>query len=440
MSKDFAQRDGVALLDLELRTSNTRTVPVLGRSVILDRADITEVSHGISKARFTVVSSSVDYVDKLLREAQSGHTPRVRWRTGIGFPAGETEWLPWQEHIIKNSVSGMEGLGVSTGYTTIIDTADLLWDIDRINRVRAHKGKLSDIVKKIAESYKLPYVVEPTKNEGIYYQSYSSDYEFIYSRLVPRALNEKNRGNYKLFFKDGALHFHTLDYQASLKDYVYFYSPGSTLTVQDHAQDMIDAGSAGVRVVYIDPYTGISGTEISKPENTLRLSQAAPDVSKLKGAERNIMVTVGTNRTVDQLGIASNTYEAAKAEIYTLNLTVPRTLFFRASDICRVTIQPGSPVVPPSSGTYHVSKVKHVIEKTSIVSEIALHRGEFMTKEKNHGDLIKAGEAIAQSRRPAPGQDPNFKAVASSAITKGSQNKEARTVVLATQNPDKPVA
>lgn len=439
MANEFVQREGLALLDIELRVSDTETIPILSSTVVLSRAEITEVAHGITKAKFTIVSGTSDYVDKLLKKAQSDKTPRLRWRLGVGFPSGVAEWIPWQDHIIRNSISGMEGLGAATGYLTIIETADLLWEIDRVNRVVARKGKISEIVQQIASTYGLSAVIEPTKTNGLYYQSFISDYAFIMGRMVPRAINDKNRGNYQFYIRDGVLHFHTIDYQSELKDYVYFDSPGSKLSVQDHTQDLIDAGAAGARVVYIDPYTGISGAESSKPENVLKLSTSAPDLKSLAGAERNILLTVGTNRDIDQTSIAANAYETAKAGIYTLNLIVPRTVFFRANDLCRVTIQPNASQVPPSSGTYQVSKIMHNVDKTSLVSEVILHRGEYLTKDRTHSDLAKSGEAVIQPRRGAEGQAPNFKAVASSTLTKGSGKQVSKTVVLDTQNPNKPI-
>lgn len=440
MANEFVQREGLALLDLELRVSDTKTIHILSQSVILHRAEITETAHGVTHAKFVVLSATRDYVDKLLKEAQSDKSPRIRWRLGVGFPEGAAEWIPWQDHIIRNSVSGMEGLGAATGYLTIIETADLLWEIDRINRVVARKGKISDIVKQIADSHKLASVIEPTKTNGLYYQSYISDYHFILDRMVPRAINDKNRGNYQFYLRDGVLHFHTIDYQAELKDFVYYHSPGSKLTIQDHAQDLIDAGAAGARVIFYDPYTGIFGAESSRPENTLRLSTSAPDLASLNGAERNILLAVGTNREIDQTSIASNAYETAKSDIYTLNLTIPRSVFFRANDLCRITIQPDNNQVPPASGTYQVARIMHNVDRTSLVSEVMLRRGEYLTKDRTHSNLEKAGEPVIQPRRSAEGQDPNFKAVASSTVTKGAGKQVSRTTVLDTQNPNKPIS
>lgn len=438
MAIEFTQQDGVALAQMELRVSDTESVPVLSQEVLLNRAEVTEVCDGITSAVFTIQSATRNYVDNLLKKAQSEKTPTVRWRIGIGFPDGVAEWMPWQEHVIRSSSSALVGLGVASGYLTIIHTSDLLWEIDYINRTVARKGKISDIVQAIADSYSLPSVIEPTKTDGLYYQSFSSDYEFVKMRMVPRALNDKNRGNYQFYLRDGTLHFHTIDYRAELKNFVYYGSPGSNLTSQDFSQELIDAGSAGVRVVYYDPYTGKFGTELSKPEQTLRLGNTSPDLTSLAGAERNIMLTIGTNRDIDSTSIASNTFEFAKSGMYTLNLTIPKTIFFRANDLCRVTIQPNSGQVPPSSGTYQVFKIIHNVDKSSITSEVLMRRGEFLTKDKTHNNLNQPGSQVIQPDRAAKGQDPNLKAVASSSITKGAGKQMSRTVVLDTHDPNLP--
>lgn len=436
MANEFIQQEGLAITQLEIRVSDTETIPILGQTATLTGAEITETCENICRARFVVQCATRDYVDKLLRQAQAGATPKVRWRIGIGFPEGVTEWIPWQNHIIVNSGSALEGLGASSGYTTIIETADALWEIDRINTVKSRKGKISDIVREIAESYKFPHVIEPTKTNGLYYQSYTSDYEFIRRRMVPRALNDKNRGNYQFYVRDGTFHFHTIDYQASLKDFVYYASTGTKLSVHDYTQSSIKLGSSGVAVIYYDPYTGSFGAVKSDPSQTLRLSNTSPDVIKsLPGAARNIMFTIGSNRDIDPDSIASNVFESSKSGVYALKLTVPRTLFFRANDICRITIQPDKDQVPPSSGTYQVSKIAMIVDKTSLISEITLKRGEFLTKEKTHTSLENAGESVVQPYRGAVGQDPNFKSVASSIITKGSGKQVSRTVVVDTLSP-----
>ena len=441
MANQFVQREGVALVDISIRASSADTdaLPLLGNLVTLNRVEFTETCDGISNATFVVSSATRDYVDKLLKENQAGANPRIRWRIGIGTPGGESEWIPWQDHILRSSSSALEGLGESTGYLTILKTSDLLWEIDRINRTVARKGKISDIVQSIADAYKLPSVIEPTKTTGLYYQSYISDFQFIQQRMVPRAINDKNRGNYQFYLRDGTFHFHTIDYQAELKQFVYYGTPGSKISFHDNSQERIDFGAAGVRVIAHDPYTGKFGTEVSKPENTLRLSNTAPDSSKLAGAERNIMVTIGENRSIDATSIASNVFECAKAGIYTLSLIVPKTLFFRANDLCQVTIQPDSKQVPPASGTYQVFSISHNVDKTSIVSEITMRRGEYLTKGKSHSELQKSGQPAIQPDRAAEGQDPNLKSVAASTITKGTGKQMSTTVVVDTLNPNLPV-
>lgn len=437
MPVEFVQREGVALVEMELRVSNTEAVPVIGQSVVLQKAEFNETCDGICTATFTLNSATRDYVDNLLKKAQASETPSVRWRIGIGSQGGLAEWIPWQSHVIRSSSNALVGLGAASGYLTILRTADFLWEIGLVKRTSARKGKVSDIVRSIADFYGLPFVIEPTKTDGLYYQSFISDYEFIKNRMVPRAINDKNRGNYQFYLRDGTLHFHTIDYRAELKNFVYFGSPGSKISYQDFSQDMIEHGAAGVRVVYYDPYTGKFGAQLSKPEHTLRLSNTSPDLTGAAGTERNIMLNLGTNRDIDATSLMSNVFESSKSSMYSLNLTVPKTVFFRANDLCRVTIQPDSGQVPPSSGTYQVHSISHNVDKTSLVSEISLRRGEFLTKDKTHSNLSQPGSQIIQPPRAAEGQDPNIKSVVSSTVTRGSGKQMSRTVVLDTLNPNK---
>lgn len=438
MLNEFVHTEGSALVNMELRISATQSIPILDKSVIVSRVEFTETCDGISEAMFVVYTSTRDYVDKILKGAQSSSTPRLRWRIGVGSNTSGALWMPWQEHIIKSSSSNAVGLGSGISYTTVIKTADLLWEIDRINKTEVRKGKISDIVKGMVEAYELPYVIEPTKTKVIYYQSFISDYEFIRKRIAPRAINEKKRGNYQFYMRDGTVHFHTIDYQSDLKSFTYYGSPGQELTVYDRTQELIDAGVAGVKATFCDPYTGMSGAELSSPKNTLKLGNAVSDIGELTGAKRNIFITVGNNREADQVGLASNIYESAKLNSFTLSMRIPNTTFFRVNDLCNIIIQPSSGQAPSTSGIYQVFRVLHNVDNNSLISEIVFRRGEFTTKQKTFASEDGAGQAM-KPIRTAEGQDPNFRSVASSAITKGTGKQISNTrTVLDTLNPNLP--
>ncbi len=435
MAESFVQAEGVALVDMALRLSDVQSVPFLGTNVAFIKAEFTETSKGFSYAVFTVETSTRDYVDNFLSNTMAGETPILRWRLGFGTPGGAATWMMPQDYIIQSYGAVREGIGNQSGYFVKIKTADQLWAINRIKRTTARQGSVSDIVQQIADFYKLAAVIEPTKVTGGYVQSFQSDYRFILERLVPRAVNAQKRGNYQFYVRDGTLHFHTIDFQASLKEFSYYDSPGTKLVQIDKTQDNVEIGSAGVRNVVIDPYTGDASEILASPQNTLRLANTAPDVENLGGAELNLMSSLGTNRLPDAQAINSNMFESSGIQSYNLQLTVPKTIYFRANDIVRMVIQPKAGATPLWNGLYHTSQVVYIVDKSSITASVDLHRGEYSSSGDSFAALAQVDQTAIQPQRAAGGQDPNLVSVVSSVLTKGSGNTVSRSRLLDTQNP-----
>ncbi|MBO8546959.1 hypothetical protein INP43_13545, partial [Staphylococcus aureus] len=72
-------------------------------------------------------------------------------------------------------------------------------------------------------------VVEPTDGKFLLVQNFSDDSAFIVQRLLHRAINLQGRGGYFCFIQDNVLHFHTLDYQAAVKQLDFYGAYGSSL-------------------------------------------------------------------------------------------------------------------------------------------------------------------------------------------------------------------
>jgi len=350
--------------------------------------------------------------------------------------SGEMSWNPWQELIIRQPISKIEGMGPSAGYYTTIVASDLLWEINRINRVVSRKGKVSDIVQNIADSYGLPAVIEPTKYEGLWVQSYISDYEFIRWRMLYRALNDKGRGNYKFFMRDNVLHFHTIDYQTTIKEFAYYLSQSSRLVLTDVSQEMLEEGAGGYRYVVHDPYSGIMQEVLEDRTKVLVLGNEAPRGYDIKGIQRNVMFHVGSNRSPEALALATSRYEDAKTQAFKVELTIPKSLFFQAGDIVNLVVNPVSGQTTPTSGYYLVPKVIHVIDRTSIVSAISFERGEWQGAVRNQTALVQSGESVLTTRNSIQGQQINLNAASSSQLTKGAGNEASRRRFLDARNPN----
>jgi len=127
------------------------------------------------------------------------------------------------------------------------------------------------------------------------------------------------------------------------------------------------------------------------------------------------------------------------SKAYHLQLTIPKTIFFRANDLVRVVIQPKSAATPPWNGLYYVGQVVYFVDKNSVMANVDFYRGEYTTINNTFTPLAQLGESVVQPQRSAKGHDPNLVSVASSVLTRGSGNTVSRSRLLDTQNPSVPV-
>ena len=424
------------MVETALQVSNTEIVPLLGTDVIFVSAEITEVAVGYSTAVFTYDTATPDYVDNILKNTMSGATPIIRWRLGFGTPGGAATWTTQQDYVVQHYGAVRDGIGNQNGYRVKIYAADALWQIDRLKHTVGRNGKISAIVSSIADAYKLGKVIEPTVVTGGYIQSFQSDYVFIKDRMRPRATNSQNRGNYQFYVRDGNLHFHTIDYQSDLKTFAYYNSPGISLVQTDHTQEGIVWGTAGVRNVVADPYTGAFTEILSSTQNTLRLANTSPGVENLNGAQLNLMSSLGTNRLPDAQAINTSVFEGGNTKAYALQLTIPKTVFFRANDLVQMTIQPKVSTTPAWNGLYQASTVKYFVDRTSVFAKVELVRGEYSSGGSTFAPLAQIGEPVIQPQQAAAGRDPNFVSVDSSPVTKGTGNQLSKGRIVDTQDPE----
>lgn len=429
--------EGLVLVEAEIRQPTTNKVtPVFNAENIFIGAHIIETVLGFGQWVINVQTSTRNFVDSLIRDSTKGGTPHIRLRIGYGSAGNSIKWLPWGEYLIRSDASTIVGLGKGAGYMASLTCCDKLFEIHRVNRVQARKGKISDIVKGIADFHGVPAVVEETKYEGIWVQSYISDYEFILNRMIPRAINDKGRGNYKFFFKDGTLHFHTMDYQADVKEFAYYASSGISLRHIDATQSRVDAGSGGVRVVIHDPYSGIRQDIESDPALALKLGNTLPDIAKVKGIQKNVLYHVGSNRISEVSAIGQSIYERTRAGNYRVELSLAKSLFFRAGDIVNLVVNPSQSQTTPTSGMYYVPTVTHNVEKTSLMSTVILERGEYYVNQASHTQLVQQGQNVISAPNSAEGQALNIGDTASSATTKGAGKETSRRLFLDARDPN----
>jgi hypothetical protein len=263
--------DGTVSVEVEVQLPNSKFIPFSSMNVEHITSHIVESVKGVGTHTLTVRAPTTDYVDNVLRFAQSTGTPSIRYRLGVGLP-GQKTFLPWQNYFLTNFGATIEGVGDAAGHFITMTLKDSLFTISRSTKVDSHRGVLSDIIDRIASNNSMTEnVIEPTVGDGLWIQNFMDDESFIRTRLIRRAVNAKGRGNYNFYIQDNAIHFHTPDYQAQLKELVYYQTNNVSLTQMDETQNLIAYGASNVRMIVFDPYTASASEIAADPEKALRL-------------------------------------------------------------------------------------------------------------------------------------------------------------------------
>lgn len=362
--------------------------------------------------------------DSALRTVQpvmTGGNASCLVRLGLGT-ASVMQWLPWQPHYIT------EFSAVPTGNQTFnvrISTADLLWKISQITKIVARQGTISAIITAIAGENNVNSVVEPTVGNYSLIQHRISDFEFIITRCLARASNASGRGNFRIFMKDGVLHFHTPDYQSSLKSFNYFGANSLDLVQSDRSQETCEDGiaaGAAVRMVSQDPVSGV--TAVATSDNTLVLNTGnlAPIISSVYN--REFSCHVGVNGPLEGTTIIQNMYEKQQAGLYELRLATAKTPSLRLNDFLNITL--GTGAGGSWSGYYNTTKLTHQINKGDLTSSFTLQRGELQTAVLTQNAVQDPNVVLPPSG--APGQPINLSEVNSSSTTTGAKVPGATVV------------
>jgi len=370
---------GHAVVDYGVQLGDTRNLSVItGENVaIVQRSNITSEINAPTHVVSHVLTSDSNYTDMLLKSVMAQGTPRIFMRLGI--VAGKDHfYLPFQEHIVTHFFSAP----FQHGHRIEIHSKDRMWEISRAdNKVRARRGKISDIVQVIAQENGLRFIIEPTRGTGndVYIQSHEDDIEFILGRLLPRAVNDKGRGSYRLFIRDNVLHFHAPDYQAEVRQVNYFSSSTSVfLVTRDWTQSLVNNGAAGCVGIVYDPYTGTAETIMSSPNVVLNFGKVTPRLAEIRNGKVPLRYHLGTNRVDEVVALVQNQYEHAYSKLYEVELKMEKMPVIQVNDILNIIIC-SEAIASPWAGYYVVNKVEHHLNSGALSSTFSLSRGELNT-------------------------------------------------------------
>lgn len=363
---------------------------VTGKHSTIEESVICETINQPARHTHLIRTKTPDYLDKLVHTVMQGGTPRVQVR--VGLVSGDRQlFLPWQEH----QITYYKAFPTQDGHDIRLDTADGLFVASRPDqKVRARRGIVSEIVTSMIGEVGESALVEPTKSNGgeIYIQSMMDDITFITRRMIPRAINAKGRGNYRLFIKDNVVHFHTPDFQADVHQLDYFNrSSGTMLAFSDNSQGCLIHGSAGATAVIHDPYTGASQTIRHDDTRALNYAKVTPRLFEVQSGDQPIPLHVGSNRSDEIQALIQNIYETTYSSMYEVELKMERMLLVRLNDMIDIIIRPDQAKTSPWSGLYSVTKVEHTIVRGAMESKFTMHRGEQASQGRNFQGLRSLG-------------------------------------------------
>jgi hypothetical protein len=429
-----AVNPGQAVVEYELIIPNKPPVVLNSSSVVHIESTLEDNIYGVSVYRHRLRTTDTNFVDLNVKEAMASGTPRLRFRLGVGVP-DTMFWLPWQEHIIFGYTAILESLNDQAGHTVEIETTDFMYLLTRSSLTQARKGTVSKIVTDMVSEFGFKeLVIEPTSGVGAYIQSFQDSAHFIRKRMVGRARNNKGRGNFLFYFKDGSVHFHSPDYQAQIHNIVYYQANSSALAQIDNSQRLLDDGNAGTTVTVYDPYTAktvVAGNDSTK---ALKYADSIYNIAAIPGITLDIFHHVGPGLPEEGQIMGQNIYEHARGNTFNLILEVDKTIQVRHGDFINLVVQPSDQKSSPWSGYYLVTNAKHIVQKNAVRSAYTLARGEIKKSLINLTN-VRASDILVIEQE-APGQPLNISEIKSSQRTKGAGNIAADGRLFATvQSP-----
>ena len=365
---------------------------------------------------FTLAAKSqyVERINKVL--LTQDRLVRVR----LGFAAGSViTWDDWEWHRILSCV--LDTASLSAGNTpvavTLVTADELAW-LDVSSRVTARRGVVSDQVAEIMSAYPfggMPMTssIEPTPEKFSFIQSYQTDYEFIDERLRFYANNAQSQGNYLLFTRGHALHFHTPGWK--VRDvWVCSLTGSGSPTLSTSTDGLFKAfadGGAGVETTAYDPLTDATLSRETSADIARRYSDLAPAPS---GTRQN-PVHVGQNRTGAELARAQSVFEMAKTSTYRLSFVVSGQSQVGVGDLIRIE----SPV-SSTAGYYYVESIEGHLFDVALKVALTVCRGEI-------GSPAPASGAGSQDQYAAPGRMVDVRSASSSPAVNGNSRERLIT-------------
>jgi len=334
--------------------------------------------------------------DDLSKLIDTEESPKIWIRHGVtdGSQSFFTEWEPQVLVSVRSKPSTTPD--APHGFAITIVTSDLLYLMNKEERVVSRKGKINDIISSIALANGFEKLaIEPTQGDYALVQSFETDFDFVVDRLLPAAGNKEGASQFLFFARGAFFHFHTINYQLSGL-YTFDYGASSntltnvTLTNRTNTNDR--KPSSGVKLVAFDPLTGKTTAWETRSDSELSLANTLPKVKGTVYSQKH----VGQNQLTALYSESQSQYVDAKDDLHDVTFLVDNFPFIGVGDVVNGQFVTGQG--DPWSGFYFVKYVKHTIENSRIISLYSLTRGEFVSDNPNvTGKQLNEGELAASN-------------------------------------------
>jgi hypothetical protein len=366
------------------QTSTTSQYPLLNESnTVHHLSTIEELVTGWKICSHTFQVKDRSYLDNVVYPILSNIGGIISFRFGIqagNQTSPADSWRPWEDHVLL--YYNAEIMPDSTsGMVITIKTADRLWLLCQRRDLRIHRGNISELAGQIwALNQGLASVIEPTANAGTgnnstYYQSNSSDYEFITKVLLPRAVNAQGVAGYRLYTKDNVLHFHTQNYQTQTNPVIAYAqgSPGiNHLVIEDRSIENSPLGSSMVTTLISDPLLGVDQAIKSSADRLLKFGN-----NRITTKSTDVLIGhVGPNSLADEVNLNQSTYTYLSSTTLSGHIDIASNVTgLRVGDIITLNVADAG-AVKLDTGNWYVAKAVHTIRSSSLSSTFKFTRGE----------------------------------------------------------------
>lgn len=345
----------------------------VGSDAIFQRLTTQETLNRWKTFTFVYTLRRLDAYAEVVKPLLDQDLPRLWIRIGARRGDGWF-WGEWDDHMVYTAALHPTGGSVDQGGTLLtLVTCDLLYQLTRIVRARAWRGRFQNIVTAlVTESGFTRFAVEPTgPTEVSYIQAYEDNFAFL-RRIQPAVQNERGESQYLIYATAGMLHFHTPGWQVSeVKDLVYndqtLNDAADVRMHYDRHAEEAELGR-GVTLVPFNPLTGQTKVYRSEARREMRFSDELAEFAP--GLENIVTGYVDQNQSRDLEARAQYAYKDGRLNTFGLAFTITNYPFIGVGDIVKFTNR----VAPAYDGLWLVARVAHVLDLAVLKTVVVLKR------------------------------------------------------------------